>query len=224
MHRTSVDHVARDVECSCSRQSSRQRARRSFLKFRVPMVYPRDRHSGIADHFRYLLRLTTHQVSLSPNSGRERFECAFPCQRDRRSPSAPPDAASSLVSVRQARGAADRNRAGWPGSLDYVFRSKFVHRVPAKAPPSHGRYSYVDRPGRKASLLQVKAIAQNHRFVEGQSRFRTIPGDELIYSMLISALRVRRTKAPEHCRFRVFQFRNTELSLWSVLLALCLVR
>jgi hypothetical protein len=52
--------------------------------------------------------------------------------------------------------------------------------------PSHGRHSRVDRPWGEAPLLQVKAIAQNHLFVEGQSWFRTIPGDELIDGMLIS--------------------------------------
>jgi hypothetical protein len=88
--------------------------------------------------------------------------------------------------------------------------------------PSHGRHSHVDRPRRKAALLQVKAIAQHYCFVEGQSWFRTVPGDELIYSMLISAPRVGRTEAPKDCGFRVFQIRYTELSLWSAPLALAL--
>jgi hypothetical protein len=34
--------------------------------------------------------------------------------------------------------------------------------------PSHGRHSYVDRPGREAALRQVKPIPQNHCFVEGE--------------------------------------------------------
>jgi hypothetical protein len=45
-----------------------------FSEMPYPHVYPRGRHSGIADHFRYRLPLATHQASLSPNSGRERFE------------------------------------------------------------------------------------------------------------------------------------------------------
>ena len=73
--------------------------------------------------------------------------------------------------------------------------------------PSHSSHSHVDRPGREAALFQVKPIAQDHCFVEGQSWFRTVPGDELIDSVLISAPRVRRTKAPEDCGFRVFQIR-----------------
>ena len=90
--------------------------------------------------------------------------------------------------------------------------------------PSHGRHSYVDRPRREAPLLQVKPIPQNHCFVEGQSRFRTVPRDELIDSMLVSAPRVGRTKAPEDCGFRVFQIRYAELCFGSVLLAFCLIR
>ena len=88
--------------------------------------------------------------------------------------------------------------------------------------PSHGRDSHVDRPGREAALLQVKAIAQNHCFVEGQSWFRTVPGNELIDGMLISPHSVGRTKAPQDCGFRMFQSRYTKLGLWSALLALCI--
>jgi hypothetical protein len=42
-------------------------------------------------------------------------------------------------------------------------------------------------PGSEATLFQVKSIAQYHCFVEGQSWFRTEPGDELVDGMLISA-------------------------------------
>src|SRR5207247_10957103 len=52
----------------------------SFLKCRIPRVYPPHRHIGIADHFRYRL-LVNHASSVSftpfPNSVRERFVCAF---------------------------------------------------------------------------------------------------------------------------------------------------
>jgi hypothetical protein len=52
--------------------------------------------------------------------------------------------------------------------------------------PSHSSHSHVNRPGREAALLQVKAISQNHCFVEGQSWLRTVPCNELIDGMLIS--------------------------------------
>jgi hypothetical protein len=79
--------------------------------------------------------------------------------------------------------------------------------------PSHGRHSYVDRPGREAALRQVKPIPQNHCFVEGEP-----------WSEQYQAPRVGRTKAPEDCGFRVFQIRYAELGFGSVLLALCLIR
>ena len=47
-----------------------------FLKCCVLTVCRPDKHTEIADHFRYRLRLTTHQASLSPSSGRERFGVA----------------------------------------------------------------------------------------------------------------------------------------------------
>ena len=82
---------------------------------------------------------------------------------------------------------------------------------------SKGRHSHIDRSGRETALLQVKPISQNHCFIEGQSRFGTVLGAELIDSVLISAPRVGRTKAPEDCGFRVLQNRYTELSLGLVL-------
>ena len=77
--------------------------------------------------------------------------------------------------------------------------------------PSHGRHSHVDRPGRQAAILQVNPIPHHHGFVEGQAWFRTVPGDELIDRMLVSAPRVRRTEAPQDCCFRVLQIRYAEL-------------
>ena len=68
----------------------------------------------------------------------------------------------------------------------------------------------------------MKAIAQNGCFAKGQSWLRTVSGDELIDSMLVSAPRVGRTKAPEDCASRVFQIRYAELGFGSVLLALAL--
>src|SRR5258708_16846165 len=89
---------------------------------------------------------------------------------------------------------------------------------------AHSCQSDVDGSGSEAALLQVKPITQNHCFVECQSWIRTVPGNELVNSMLISAPRIRRTEAPEDCGFRVFQIGDAELSLGSVLLALCSIR
>jgi hypothetical protein len=53
--------------------------------------------------------------------------------------------------------------------------------------PTHSYQSDVDGSRREALFLQVKPIAQNHCFVECQSRLRTTPGNELVNSMLVSA-------------------------------------
>ena len=66
----------------------------------------------------------------------------------------------------------------------------------------------------------MKPVAQNNRFVEGQSWFRTVPGDELIDGMLISTPRVRGAEAPQDCGFRVFQIRNAGLILGRFFLVL----
>jgi hypothetical protein len=52
--------------------------------------------------------------------------------------------------------------------------------------PSHGRHAHVDRPRREAALVQVKSITRRHCFVERQSWFGTVPGDELVDGMLVS--------------------------------------
>jgi len=52
---------------------------------------------------------------------------------------------------------------------------------------SHGRHSHIDCPGSQAALFQMEPMAQYYCFVEGQSRFRTVPGDELVDGILISA-------------------------------------
>ena len=176
------------------------------------MACPPGTHIGKEGRSRYRLRLATHQGSLSPNLGQGQFVCAFLYQRDRRSPSAPRDAASSPASAQQARGDADRSQAEWPDrSITLSGKSLPIWYLPERccfacckpvaqtraqladtfnamdaggqfwtqqsavcclvSQPSHGRHSHVDRPGRKAALLQMKAIAQNRCFVEGQSWF-----------------------------------------------------
>lgn len=108
-----------------------------------------------------------------------------------------------------------------PGSQFGAQQAGVGHVV---SQPSHSSHSHVDRPGCEAAFLYVKPIAQNHCFIQRESWFRTVPGYELIDSMLISAPRVRRTEAPEDRGLRVFQVGYAELSLWSVLLALCFIR
>jgi hypothetical protein len=89
--------------------------------------------------------------------------------------------------------------------------------------PSDGRHSHINRSGRQAPFLQVEPTPQNLSFIEGQLRFRKLPSDELIDSVLVYAPRVGRNKAPEGCGFRALLVRYTELGLWSALLALCLI-
>ena len=75
----------------------------------------------------------------------------------------------------------------------------------------HGGHSYVDCCRCEAALFQVKPVPQSHRFVECQSRFRTIPGDELMDRMLVPVLqsedpRLRRTAAFECSRSGIPSF------------------
>jgi len=55
--------------------------------------------------------------------------------------------------------------------------------------------------------FKIAAIAENHRSVQGQARFRAIPIDELVNGMTISALTVDAGQTVQYCRFREFKIR-----------------
>jgi hypothetical protein len=60
-----------------------------FSEMLCPQSLPARQTHRNTDHLRYRLPLTTHRASLSPNSVRGRFVCAFPCRPDQRWSSAP---------------------------------------------------------------------------------------------------------------------------------------
>jgi hypothetical protein len=90
----------------------------------------------------------------------------------------------------------------------------FAKRCLAAAPPCTAwrstRWTMPEVGSRRASPVHAPRSLPpsadersrcGHCFVEGQSRFRTVPGDELIDSMLVFALRVGRTKARKTAAF-----------------------
>ena len=81
-----------------------------FLKCCVLTVCRPDKHTEIADHFRYRLRLTTHQASLSPSSGRNGSEWR-PLPMRSAIAQRSSDTAGFPESVPQVRDVAVRNRA-----------------------------------------------------------------------------------------------------------------
>ena len=77
--------------------------------------------------------------------------------------------------------------------------------------PSHGRQPSVDRIGRKAANLKVNSVAGDYRLVERQAWLGTVPLNEFINRVSISALRLGRAKAIQDRRFAVVQIRGAEL-------------
>jgi hypothetical protein len=59
------------------------------------------------------------------------------------------------------------------------------------------RQPEVDGRGRILPLLEVNAIAEDHRPVEGEARLRTVPRDELANRIVAGLLAAPRTQAAE---------------------------
>jgi hypothetical protein len=64
----------------------------------------------------------------------------------------------------------------------------------------NGAQAQIDGSRGKQAGLKVAAIAENHRSVQGQSRFRAVPIDELVNRVAISALAVDTRLAVQHSR------------------------
>jgi len=69
----------------------------------------------------------------------------------------------------------------------------------------NGAPAQVDGSRTKQAGFQVIAIAENHCSVQSQSRFRTVPIDELVGRMAISALAVDTHQAVQHCCLGKFE-------------------
>jgi len=85
--------------------------------------------------------------------------------------------------------------------------------------PADGGQPQVDRRGRVMTLLQVNAIAQNHRPVEREARLRTVPFDELADRVVVRPLTAGRCEAVQHCRLGVFEVGQGQHPLRRLLLA-----
>jgi hypothetical protein len=76
--------------------------------------------------------------------------------------------------------------------------------------PSNRRELLVDGIGGQTPRFQVHAVANDHDAVESQSRFRAVPGDELVDGVLVHAARGRRAEAVEHGQFAMIQIRQSQ--------------
>jgi ABC-type hemin transport system ATPase subunit len=60
--------------------------------------------------------------------------------------------------------------------------------------------SFIARAGEVTGYLGANGSGKSNRSVQGQSRFRAVPIDELVDRMAISALAVGTGQAVQHCR------------------------
>src|SRR5262245_41264793 len=65
-------------------------------------------------------------------------------------------------------------------------------------------------PGAKISGFQVHSVTQYDSSVERESRFRTIPFDELIDGVLVTTLRFRRPQTSDHSSFGLIEIRQAQ--------------
>ena len=71
--------------------------------------------------------------------------------------------------------------------------------------PAHGAKTQVDSAGRELTGFEMRAIAQDDGSIEGQTRLRTIPVNELVYGVAISPLGVSGGETVQHCGPGVFE-------------------
>src|SRR5205823_10960552 len=78
--------------------------------------------------------------------------------------------------------------------------------------PDRGQ-TEIDRCWSKAPLFQVDSISEDNGAVEGKSRFRAIPLDELIYGVIVRSLAAFRGQAVQYGRLRLFKIGKGKRSL-----------
>ena len=71
---------------------------------------------------------------------------------------------------------------------------RFIGEAPNSA------QAQIDGSESQQTGLKVAAIAENHRSVQGQARFQSVPIDELVDDMAISSLAVNTGQAVQNCR------------------------
>ncbi len=64
------------------------------------------------------------------------------------------------------------------------------------------------------AVLEVDPITKNHRTVEREAGFRTIPGDELANRVVVGALTAGGRQGVQHCRLSLFEIGEGQDSLW----------
>ena len=70
--------------------------------------------------------------------------------------------------------------------------------------------------GKESKWLPSPPIASNDGPIQGNARFRTVPGDELLHSKFIVSPGTRRTETFEDSGFRVIEIRKPQdyLAVW----------
>lgn len=83
--------------------------------------------------------------------------------------------------------------------------SGFISETPNRSESS------IDGPGGKLPGFKMNTVSGDHRLVERESRFGTVPMYELIDCLSIPSLRLGRTKTVKDGRSAVIQVRKSEL-------------
>jgi hypothetical protein len=82
---------------------------------------------------------------------------------------------------------------------------------------AHGGQPQVDRGRRVVPLIQVNAIAEDHRPVEREPGLGAVPRDELSNRVVVGPLTAGRRETGEHGTFRLFEVRKREHPLGRLL-------